>query len=65
EIPIILQDIQACFVPGDNLNMAKAAVGLLRMDESSLKRYSSILRERIIERYNYEMVMEMYKEAYT
>lgn len=64
EIPIILEGIQDCYQPGDNEGMAKRGIQLLLAENDSRNEYKQQLRNRIMERYEFEAIMKMYREKY-
>ncbi len=65
EIPIILEGIQNCFEPGDNLGMAEWVIHFITKTDIEKTDISTKLRNRIVSRYDFDLVMKMFKEEYT
>jgi glycosyltransferase involved in cell wall biosynthesis len=64
EIPIILQDIQKTYPPGANQEMANEGIRLLHLCDFEKGKLSSELRNRIIERYDIDIVIRKYMDTY-
>jgi glycosyltransferase involved in cell wall biosynthesis len=64
EIPIILHDIQKTYTPGSNQDMANEGIRLLQLAETEKEKLSTKLRNRIVERYEIESIIQSYMNTY-
>jgi glycosyltransferase involved in cell wall biosynthesis len=64
EIPIILDGICKIYNPGQNREMANAAIQILDFTDEEKATFSEKLRERIHQRYEFEDVMKRFRNTY-
>lgn len=64
EIPIILENIQVCYNPGENDLMAVKVMQILVLDPAKLEILKAKLRNRITNRYKLDYVINQYLDIY-